>query len=208
MNHRLAAACLPAGILINLLGGGLNQWLESPIFLDSVGTILAAAVTGPWLGAAVGFLSNVAMGFLNNPVAVPFGIVNAAIGIVVGLLSRWRGFVDPLTPLWAALILTIVCPLLATPIAVYLFGGVTGGYLDRFATVMVASGYQIFSSAFLVRIPANFADKLVSAYLVAGCLRLSPSGWRGMADGKSGGPVPAGDGASGPEGRGDGGSGP
>ena len=35
-----------AGILINFLGARLAQWLGLPLYLDTIGTILAAALGG------------------------------------------------------------------------------------------------------------------------------------------------------------------
>ena len=169
---------ITVSIMLNVTGFWINVTLGLPLFLDSIGTILAAVILGPWLGALTGFLSNLISGIVANPVNIPFGLTNAAIGLIVGYLSRKRGFTDFLTPLYAALILTFACPILATPIAVYLFGGATGGKIDTFFALMIESGHHIYSSAFLVRLPANFADKLISAYLVMLLIRFFPDAWK------------------------------
>lgn len=173
---------IPLGILLNLGGAFLNDLFSLPIFLDSGGTLLAAVVIGPWLGAATGFLSNLIIGLVETPISIPFGLVNAAIGLIAGWTSRRWGFRDPRVVAGLVLALTVVCPLLATPIVVFLFGGVSGSAIDRYWAVMIHSGHQVFSSAFLVRLPANFADKLVSAGLVWAVLRLVPVRWRGLAE--------------------------
>ena len=49
---------IPIGILINFCGVKLALWLKLPVFLDSVGTILAAALGGYLPGILVGFFSN------------------------------------------------------------------------------------------------------------------------------------------------------
>jgi len=172
---------IPIGILLNLLGAIVNSGMKLPLFLDSIGTFLGAVTLGPWIGAAVGFLSNLIMGLVHTPVAIPFGIVNVTIGLVAGYLAKTRGFEDYLTPLIAALILGILCPVIATPIAVYLFGGVTGGNIDTYVSVLMESGHKIFSSAFLIRIGANLADKFISAFAVMIVIRQLPEKWKGMA---------------------------
>jgi energy-coupling factor transport system substrate-specific component len=172
---------IPLGLLLNIGGVFLNSLLNLPLFLDSVGTILAGVILGPWLGAATGFLSNLIIGLVETPISIPFGIVNAAIGLIAGVLSRRWGFRDVRTALALALILTAVCPILATPIVVYLFGGVSGSAIDKYWAVLVQSGHQVFSSAFLVRLPANLADKIVSVGLVWALIRLFPPRWRGQA---------------------------
>lgn len=173
---------IPLGLLLNIGGVFLNSLLNLPIFLDSAGTILAGVILGPWLGAATGFLSNLIIGLIETPISIPFGIVNAAIGLIAGILSRRHGFRDVRAALALVLILTAVCPILATPIVVYLFGGVSGSAIDKHWAVLVQSGHQVFSSAFLVRLPANLADKIVSVGIVWGLIRLLPSRWRGQAD--------------------------
>ncbi|MGE0084828.1 MAG: ECF transporter S component [Desulfococcaceae bacterium] len=172
---------IPIGILLNLIGAFANSALKLPLFLDSIGTFLAAVTLGPWIGAAVGFLSNLIMGVVHTPVAIPFGIVNVLIGLVAGYLAKTRGFEDYLTPLTAGLVLGLLCPLISTPIAVYLFGGVTGGNIDTYVSVLMESGHKIFSSAFLVRIAANLTDKLLSAFAVLIVIRQLPGRLKGMA---------------------------
>lgn len=171
----------PIGVIINILGYIIVTVFHIPLFLDSVGTMLAGAVLGPWIGGGVGFMTNLIIGLIQNPISIPFGIVNAVIGIVVGLLSRKRGFDDALTPLYAALILGLLCAVLGTPIAVYLFGGMTGQTLDAIHAVLIESGRKIFSSAFITRLPANYLDKFISAYLVMLTIRILPEQWKGIA---------------------------
>lgn len=179
MNNRVVVTIIPVGIGINIIGGLLAQTLKLPIFLDSIGTILSAVMLGPWLGALTGLLSNVIQGLFTDPINIPFGIVNAVIGLVVGYLALKRGFEDYVTPLLAGLILAILAPIIGTPIAVYLFGGVTGGGIDLLYALLLNSGNEIFTSAFLARIPANLVDKLISAYLIMVIIRKLPENMKG-----------------------------
>ncbi|SFH27737.1 energy-coupling factor transport system substrate-specific component [Desulfotomaculum arcticum] len=179
MNNRVVVTIIPVGIGINIIGGLLAQTLKLPIFLDSIGTILSAVMLGPWLGALTGLLSNVIQGLFTDPINIPFGIVNAVIGLVVGYLALKRGFEDYVTPLLAGLILAILAPIIGTPIAVYLFGGVTGGGIDLLYALLLNSGNEIFTSAFLARVPANLVDKLISAYLIMVIIRKLPENMKG-----------------------------
>src|SRR5262249_4856119 len=63
-NARVAVVALFAvGVALNVLIGQLvRNVLGLPIFLDSVGTILAGALAGPLAGAAVGVASNLLWG--------------------------------------------------------------------------------------------------------------------------------------------------
>lgn len=172
---------IPVGITVNILGTLLNSVLKLPLFLDSIGTIMAAVILGPWLGALTGLLSNLIVGVFYNSVTIPFGLINAVIGLVAGIVSIKYGFETPLPPLIVSLILTVICPAMAAPIAVYLFGGVTGSNIDALYAILLKSGHQIFSSAFLVRIPTNLADKIISTSLVMLIIRALPRHWKGLA---------------------------
>ena len=63
-----ALLCL-AGLLINTGGSKLALALKLPVFLDSVGTMLAAALGGVIPGITVGFLTNVIVGLSDHTAA-------------------------------------------------------------------------------------------------------------------------------------------
>ena len=54
MNKYIALVFVPVGIGINIVGGLLATTFKLPVFLDTIGTILAAAILGPWWGALTG----------------------------------------------------------------------------------------------------------------------------------------------------------
>jgi hypothetical protein len=73
--------------------------LKIPVYLDSIGTILVAALAGPLAGAATGFLSNVIWTYLapapfGSPFAVPFAVVAVVVGLLAGTFARW-GWLRP-----------------------------------------------------------------------------------------------------------------
>jgi len=181
VNRNLKLIIVVVGIGINIIGGTLNSALKLPIFLDSIGTMLSAVLLGPWLGALTGILSNVFSGIFTNPIEIPFGLVNGVIGLIVGFIALKRGFEDYVTPLIVGLILSVAAPLVGTPIAVYLFGGLTGGGVDILYGVLLGASDRVFSSAFLARIPTNLVDKLISAYLVMFIFRALPAQWKDSA---------------------------
>lgn len=154
-------------IVINVVFGTVVSKLQIPlIFLDTIGTIFAAALLGPWYGAAVGLLTNVTIGFMTNPKDIPFALVNIAIGLIVGWISKkWR--FDLKTAIVTGLILAVIAPLIGTPIAVWLYGGLTGGGTDFIFVWLKQSGASIFTAAFIPRITGNLVDKVVSCVLVS-----------------------------------------
>lgn len=185
MDRRMKLAIIAVAIGINIVGGTLASTLKLPLFLDSIGTMLAAVLLGPWLGALAGLLTNVFQGIITSPTSIPFGIVNAVIGLVVGFIALKRGFTDYITPLIVGAILAVLAPMIGTPISVYMFGGVTGGGIDILYGILLESSGRIFSSAFLARVPTNFLDKTISAYLVVLIFKSLPKQWKHMSVVKS-----------------------
>ena len=71
--------CL-AGLLINTGGSKLALALKLPVFLDSIGTILAAALGGVIPGITVGFLTNV-IGGISDYTTAYYGVLNVLIAL-------------------------------------------------------------------------------------------------------------------------------
>ena len=162
------------GIILNLALGTIVSTFQIPLlFLDTIGTILVAVVLGPFAGALTGGLTNVIQGILTNPRDIPFALVNIAIGIIVGIIARKTKF-DIKTAVITGLILSIVAPLIGTPIAVFMYGGLTGGGTDILFAWLLATGQKIFTAAFIPRVAGNLVDKIGSCILVSSMLRYIP----------------------------------
>ncbi len=162
------------GIVINIVLGTIVATLQVPLlFLDTMGTILVAAVLGPLAGAMTGGLTNVIQGVITNPRTIPFALVNIMIGIIVGVVCKRFRF-DFKTALITGLVLAIVAPLIGTPISVLMFGGLTGGGTDIMVAWLLASGQRIFTAAFIPRVTGNLIDKIASCLLVVVMLKYVP----------------------------------
>lgn len=174
MNTRIMILC-GLGIAINLVLGTTVQALKIPlIFLDTIGTIFVAAMFGPFAGAVTGGLTNVIQGFLTSPQDIPFALVNIAIGLIVGTVSKRRGF-DFKTAAVTGLALSIIAPLIGTPIAVWIYGGLTGGGSDFIVAWLLSTGSSIFTATFIPRITGNLIDKIGCCILVAVIIKQLPT---------------------------------
>ena len=91
--HRLTRYTLLlalAGLAVNLLLSRLVLLLKLPLFLDSVGTVLASALGGYLPGLMVGFCSNVING-LADPITLYYSILSILIACASAFLAR-RGW--------------------------------------------------------------------------------------------------------------------
>jgi energy-coupling factor transport system substrate-specific component len=155
------------GIVLNIVAGMIVDLLSIPLlFLDTIGTILVSVILGPWVGAMTGGLTNVISGVLTNPKNIPFALVNIVIALIVGFIAKSNKF-DYKVAIITGLILSVVAPLIGTPIAVYVYGGLTGDANDILFTWLLTSGQRIFTAAFIPRITGNFIDKIISCLVVA-----------------------------------------
>ncbi|RKD25805.1 ECF transporter S component [Ammoniphilus oxalaticus] len=162
-------------IAVNVLAGSIVSSLKIPLlFLDAIGTIFIAVLLGPFWALGVGIVTNLVMGVTSGPTAIPFGLVNGGIGLVVGLIARKYGFGWG-SAIISGIIISIVAPLIGTPISIAMFGGLTGGGIDIFVLWLSQMGQSIFAAAFIPRITSNFVDKILSCILVLLLIKQLPA---------------------------------
>lgn len=151
---------IPIAVGINLIGGILCSTLKLPLFLDMIGTMVVACLSGPWVAALTGFLTNVFLALVANPVNLPYAVVSVLCGLVVGymvkagLFKKWWGVLI----VWV--VVTLVNAVSASLITVFVFSGATGinGTSVLTATLVVAMK-NIFASVFSSSIIENLLDK-------------------------------------------------
>lgn len=170
------------GIAINIVLGTIVQTIKIPLlFLDTIGTIFIAVLFGPWHGAVVGTITNILTPILSGNIKdIPFFAVNALVGIIVGLIARKYKF-NIKTAVLTGLLLSIICPLIGTPIAVWVYGGITGSGNDFIFLWLTKTGTQVFTAAFIPRITGNLIDKIGSCILVFLSMKYIPEQYRNLS---------------------------
>ena len=71
-------------VAMNIVLGIITSALGIPLYLDTLGTVLSAAILGPVPGIIVGALSNIITGLIYSVSDIPFCLVNMAVGLIVG----------------------------------------------------------------------------------------------------------------------------
>ncbi len=155
------------GIALNVVLGTVVSWMKIPLlFLDTIGTVLISVLFGPWWGVLTGGLTNVVLGATTGPSAIFFGLVNIAIALVVGFIARRFDFTKWYVALLTGILVSIIAPLIGTPIAVAVYGGLNGSGMDFVVLWLRASGESVFASTFISRITGNLIDKIITCMLV------------------------------------------
>ena len=124
-------------VAMNIVLGIITSALGIPLYLDTLGTVLSAALIGPVPGIIVGALSNIITGFMYSVSDIPFCLVNMAVGLIVGLVAKKFKF-TVVSAVITGLVLSFVCPAIGTPIGIYVYGGLNGSASD----VLVMSSFR------------------------------------------------------------------
>ncbi len=158
----LCALC----IAINIVLGLITSWLKLPLYLDTIGTVFIAIYFGPWYGATVGGATNVLTSLLGGGLAsMPFMLVSIVIGLVVGFTFR-KVKLTFTSALVVGLVLSIVAPLIGTPIGIAVYGGLTGTVSDVLVVFLKQSGTSIFAASFIAKIGNNLLDKIGTLLII------------------------------------------
>lgn len=167
-------ALIPLAICINIVVGQIVSLLKLPVYLDTIGTILVGALCGPWAGALTGALSNTVWGMF-APSALPFVPVAAWIGFIAGICARYGLFQTWWKVCVAGAIIAVTTPFVATPIVVYVYGGVEGSGASLITGVLIKSGMKITSAAFYKNLMVEPVDKIPSALVAYALARAIPT---------------------------------
>lgn len=145
---------IPIAVGINLIGGTLCSVLKLPLFLDTIGTLIVATLSGPWVAALTGLLTNVFLALVANPVYLPYSIVSILVGLTVGYMAKAGLF----NKVWGVVLIWLVCSFVnsvsASLITTFVFGGATG-----------ANGTSVLTAAFLVAMQDVLLSVLSSAFI-------------------------------------------
>ena len=169
---------IPVAIGINLIGRFFTQTLNLPLFLDTIGTTMAAFLAGPWVAAVAGVLTNLVIGLTLEATSIPFGIVNAAIGIVAGVLAA-RGFLRSTGKIILMMLaLTAITIITAMPLVVLVFEGVSGSGVDAVTGFFAASGRNMVESVLGQQLLTTPGDKVLTVLLAFALIKGVPQRYR------------------------------
>ena len=166
-----AALLCVASILINLLVSRLASRLGLSLYLDSIGTIFAAAVGGILPGVITGFLTNLFKGIwdLSSVYYIPINIGLALVTAFFAHRNDIRRFPQVLFPL---VCLALVGGGIGSLLTWYLSGSVFSG--GALAERLMSYGATPLGSQVLADFVLDLEDKAISLAAVVLLLRLLP----------------------------------
>lgn len=169
----LATAC----VLANLVGRLVVDFLGLPLYLDMIGTAVAAIALGPWRGATVGVVTNLVAIPLSGGISAPFALVNAVGALMWGYGVR-RGRADQSLPHYLLLCVVIAAACSATAVPILL---VVGGD-PLLSHAMVTESFEELVDHFatalsLSNLLTSTTDKLLSGFVALAALATLPAAY-------------------------------
>lgn len=161
---------IPAAIGINYIGKLIASLLKLPLWLDSIGTVLAAMVAGPIVGALSGVINNIIYGFTLDPVSFAYAFTSLFLGLVTGILA-YKGWIRSVgKAIGIGVVAALVAAVVSTPLNIMFWGGQTGNiWGDGLFTLLLANHYPEWISSFLDEFVVDLPDKIITvliAYLI------------------------------------------
>ena len=153
-------------LFLDWSGDQLASRLNWPIWLDSVGTVLAAYLTGPWCGAVIGATYNL-LAYILYGVPWYYAIISIIIAVFTGFAAK-RKFLDTLLgTLTAGAMLSLITAAGSYPINLILNHGDTGnnwgnavvGYLGE-------AGFPVWIGLGIGELYMELLDKLLVLILL------------------------------------------
>ena len=163
-------AMIPLMIGINVAASYLAA--STPIWGDTIGSQLAGIIIGPFNGLVVGALTNIFKWVTFDPYALPYAIVNAAIGFIAGACAI-LGVVRPERStkqigktLMVGIGLAVTATMTSTPLNVTLYGGTTGkAWVDAIFAGFLAGGWPVFPASMAAEFVSDIADKIITFFI-------------------------------------------
>lgn len=152
---------IPASIGINYLGKLFAGVLRLPLWLDSIGTCLAAVLAGPIVGAISGAINNIIYGLTVDSISTIYALTSIGIGFTVGAFA-YKGFMKNMKgSILTALATALVAAVVSTPINIAFWGGTTSNiWGDALYAWCIARGTPVWVASFLDEIVVDFPDKI------------------------------------------------
>lgn len=153
-------ALIPIAVGINLAMGRIAQSLQLPVFLDTIGTVLVAALAGPVAAVVTGIVTQVATGLLISSTLFAFMPIQILVAIYAGVACRWEVFSSVQRTVLAGVLLGMMAATVSWPISLNVFGGVTTGGVTVATTILTSLGVNLSLAVYASSLFTDLLDKI------------------------------------------------
>lgn len=165
---------IPIAMIINSVVGEIVGSIGLPLYLDTIGTVLVAALAGPVAGMTTGALNNVVWGLL-NPAALPFAAGAALVGYLSGeFIHRFHAFKNLGTVVLYGLLLGLVGGMVAAPVAAFVYGGTAGVGTGALVSLFREMGGSLIASVTTQAFISDPVDKILVMLIAYATVKALP----------------------------------
>lgn len=162
------------GIVINVIFPKLVVFLNLPLYLDNIGSVFVAVVSGAIPGMITAFTSNY-FGYFGEPSSIIFGLLTVTMAFLSakisekGLLRKMKGYVI------LFVMMVIVGGAAGSVLGWYIYGETVGGTIAApYVFWLCDCGLDGFWAQFLGDIILDISDKIITVLAVAALLCTFP----------------------------------
>lgn len=166
----VAAGCLA----LNLSLAKVAALLSLPVYLDTIGTILAASLVAWPLAIAVAVGTSLLGALVINPYFGAYAGTQLAIALVALAAHKYHFFNKWWQAILAGFVIAGVAVIVSAPVTVVLFGGVTLSGTTAINAILLASGRNIWQAVIGGSLFVEILDKPFAAFLAWLALRRLP----------------------------------
>ena len=166
---------LALAAVLNIAGANLALLIRIPLYLDTLGTFLAAILFGPFYGMVPGFLSGILTGMTTDIYSLFYLPVQLLTGLPAGLFFYEKSFRNGKyrIPLYA-FVVTLPGTIVSSCITAFLFGGITSSGSTVVVQLFHHLGLNLTVSVFCVQLVTDFIDRTVMLALSLTVLHVLP----------------------------------
>lgn len=165
------------GISLNVIGAFVAYTLRLPIYLDSIGTILIAALLGPKYAVITGVCGSLVSGMTFDPYSIYFAPVQISTGLFAGIMYKIGFLKGKKTPI-GVLAFAIPTSFLSAIVTTYLFGGITSSGSSYIVQILNQFNVPMVLSVFITQLCTDYADKFLAVVIVGIVLAALPNNYK------------------------------
>lgn len=161
------------GVSLNIIGAFIAMGLRLPIYMDSIGTIMIAALLGPKYAVITGVCGSLVSGMTFDVYSLYFAPVQISTGLLAAFMFNKGYLKGRKTPL-GVLAFALPTSIISSIIAAYVFGGITSSGSSYIVQILKVLGIGDVYSVFITQFFTDYIDKFAGVVLVNMAINVIP----------------------------------
>lgn len=163
--NKMTLYVIPIAIALNIVVSNIVFALKLPIWLDSIGVVLTAVISGFWPATIVGVITGLAS-LITNPSNIFYIPLFVITGGVATILSHYNGYSTFLRSLLSGIIGGITTGVSGSLITIIVYHGLSSTGTGIIAGLLRQIGAPNWLAAMSAGVSCDITDKVITALVV------------------------------------------